>query len=94
MTNRWEWEKESRFCRNEYFLLGDVTPVIFLVDKAGDRYGACRPGDAPGELKPDATLLSKFDIHPEEFEEVGEAEWRRRLSRFAPRIVPADSSRE
>lgn len=83
--------KDPNFSHYEYHLLVDTIPVRFMIDHEGRKYGAHRPGDKPGTLKPDVSLLSKFDREAIDFTEIGKAEFEQRLRDYVRRPPVKDS---
>jgi hypothetical protein len=90
-TMQKEEATDPHFNRYEYHLLVDSIPVRFMIDHEGRKYGAHRPGDKPGTLKPDVSLLSKFDREAIDFTEIGKAEFEQRLRDYVRRPPVIDS---
>ncbi|MDR0779723.1 MAG: hypothetical protein LBF16_03385 [Pseudomonadales bacterium] len=76
----------------EYYLMGNRIPVAFLVSHDGNRYGARRPGDKPGSLVPDATLISKLERDEVDFTPLGEEEFRQHVRDYV-RLPPVKDGR-
>ena len=91
MPNLDDLKPNERLHHCEYYLLADSIPVVFLVSHEGNRYGARRPGDTPGSLKPDVSLISKFEKDPIDFTPIGEEEFKQRLRDYVRRPPVIDS---
>lgn len=79
-------QTDTRFSHYEYYILGGVTPVRFLVDQTGGRYGAEKPGEDKNTWVAVPTMLSKLESTPEGFNSVGKNEFEQHVRDFVPHI--------
>jgi hypothetical protein len=83
-------QTDTRLDHYEYYILGGVTPIRFLIDKTGKRYHAEVPSADKNTWLADPTMLGKLASKPEEFEVVGKNGFEQCVRDFSPRVCTSN----